>query len=89
VGDDVIHPGPLRAPVRFLACFNAPTGSLRAQAEVRLDTEVQAMEEVGGGESPSGPLMGPVGQEGPWALLEQREAKAPSSRGAAERRLSR
>jgi len=50
--------------VEVLERCDVPPGSLRAQTEVMLDAEVPAptMEEVGGDEGPSRPLMGPVGQ---------------------------
>jgi len=84
VGDDVVHPGPLKAPVEVLAPCDVPPGSLRAQAEEMLDAEVPepAMKEVGGDEGPSGPLMGPVGQGEPWALLGQLAGRMPHRLGA-------
>jgi len=76
VEDDMVHPGPLRAPVKVLAADVSP-GSLRAKAEVRKDdlvlpghrtaqTDGRTSTTVeGDGVGHEGPLMGPVVLDGP------------------------
>jgi len=90
VGDDVIHPRPLRAPVGVLERFDVPPGSLRVQAEVRLDAKVQAptMEEMGGDEGlaePCGARWYGVGQRSPWGRKDGvgtvSERHSPVARG--------
>jgi len=73
VGDDVGHPGPLRAPVE-IPDSDVPPGSLRAQTEVmedglvlpgHLTTQAEGQMwttvEEGGDKGPAGPLMGLAG----------------------------
>jgi len=79
----VVHPGPLRAQVEFLARCDIPPGSRRAQAGGRWDAEMQAptMEEEGGDGGRVGSLMGRAMEDVPWGRLVLPESRKHPRRG--------
>jgi len=90
VGDDVVHPGPLRAPVKFLE-GDVPPGSRRAQALRDPGNEgsqelAPTMMEEGGDEGSAAALrgtaglLGPLGWRKPRPLAARPNGVAPSRR---------